>query len=113
MDVVFVESVFTFWFGLGLFVFSAWKKDALLSKDAWSKLLNNIVYAKLVLTLGIISMIVYFGAEYSNLQTIEGSSGHLESLHHIGEAVHMFLIAFALILVALILRTMVGDEDTS
>jgi len=101
------ESFVTALLSISFLVVSVWKKEVFLSDVIWNKLPDQKRFAKFILATGLVSMSIYFIAEFSEL------SGTDSSIHDIGEVIHMFLIIVVFGALILLFRVILGGSDGS
>jgi hypothetical protein len=107
------ESILTALVVLGLIFLSVWKRKIVTSEAAWEKLMVRSSHLKNVFRLASLSLIIYLVAESAELMSETSPYVELESVHEIGEALHMFIGMVALFAVIPLYRAMLGGEDDS
>ncbi|MFQ5815896.1 MAG: hypothetical protein ACE5G7_05310 [Candidatus Hydrothermarchaeaceae archaeon] len=107
------ESLLALLVSLGLLALSIWKKEELISEAAWDRLIERTRIVRLTFALSFISLIVYLFAESTELLSIKSPPVALESVHEIGEAVHMFITALAVLVAIPLFSAIMGGEDAT
>lgn len=96
---------------LGMLWHSILRKEEIVSEEAWDRLVKRARNIKPIFALGFLSLVIYLFAESAELLNLYSPSATLESLHEIGELVHMLIAAVAIAIASLLFYTMLGGED--
>lgn len=96
---------------LGVLWMSIWRKEELISEAAWDRLIVRTRVLRGVFALSSLSLIVYLFAESAELLNLQTPSATLEVVHEIGETVHMFIAALAVLAAIPLYSAMLGGED--
>ncbi len=104
-------SIIVLFVSLGLLALSVWKKKRFTSEAAWDKLVERFPVLRLMFALSVFSLVLYLFAESAELMNLQSPSSALEGVHEIGETVHMFIAAIAVLVALSIVSAMLGGED--
>lgn len=104
-------SVFVVLVSLGLLVVCLWKREKVTSEFAWDMLKQKTNLLRWVFALSFASLLIYLMSESAALLSFEYLLPGLEDIHEVGEVIHMFLLAVALVVVIPVVSAMLGDES--
>ncbi len=106
-----VISIIVLLASFGLLALSIWKRERLTSEAAWDRLNARPRVLRLIFALSFVSLLIFLFSESAELVNLESPSATLEGIHEIGETIHMFIAAVAVLAVIPLFSAMLGGED--
>lgn len=89
------ESLLVLFACIGLFLMSLWKKNELLTEDAWDRLYENFHVLKSMMALGFAALVLYLLAEFVDLIFLFSNPTELDGIYELFVSLHMLLLAAA------------------